>query len=202
MQLGICPICNCERGNERHSLAQLDGSAGIPRHVILISPTIQAEIVYTYVCTHKLISISDQQKCVLYVYIYIYISVCVCGMYLRMNVMPYANSSDRKHIKNFELKEARANIEIFEQSVSHIVHVLLYAYSRYNTPTVCMYISVAFNQISIRIIFNINKNPSEPGKYRAMLRVLCYFGAFCVGEDALGQPSFQFVSPLHSHTYV
>lgn len=64
----------------------------------------------------------------------------MCGMYLRMNVMPYANSSDRKHIKNFELKEAQANIEIFEQSVSHIVHVLLYAYSRSNTPTVCMYI--------------------------------------------------------------
>lgn len=112
--------------------------------------------------------------------------VCVCGMYLRMNVMPYANSWDRKHIKNFELKEAQANIEIFEQSVSHIVHVLLCAYSRYNTPTVCMYISVAFNQISIRIILNINKNSSEPGKYLAMFRVLCYFGAFCVGEDALG----------------
>lgn len=144
---------------------------------------------FVYVCTHKLISISDQQKCILYMCINIYciyICVCVCGMYLRMKVMPYANSSDRKHIKNFELKEAQANIEIFEQSVSHIVHVLLCAYSRYNTPTVCMYISVAFNQISIRIIFNINKNSREPGKYRAMFRVLCYFGAFCVGEDALG----------------
>lgn len=77
-------------------------------------------------------------------YIFKYIYICLCGVYLRMNVMPYADSSDRKHIKNFELKAAQANIEIFEQSVSHIVHVLLYAYSRYNTPTVCMYVHVDF----------------------------------------------------------
>lgn len=45
---------------------------------------------------------------------------------------------------------------------------------------VCMYISVAFNQISIRIIFNINKNSNEVvGKKSNVSGIVLFSGVLC-----------------------